>query len=318
MSWISILDACDIKQAMAGWGTDEDTLSNILSARTQEQVTLAKQSYADLYDEDTSTTLEDDIKAETSGDYSSFMLYLMRDPAECNAVAFRRAIKGFGTNDDLLLLLCCSLDARELADAKRAYARLYGRVLLRDVRSDTSGDYRATLTQILRCQRTTKTTLSRAEARRYAEMLWAAGEGLALGTDEATFIDVFTTLSPAQLRQVEAHYNNLDSDEFPDGVEVDGDLGETLEALSQFFGAEIEESESRLVNAIKSEMSFNLKKARLLLLRDADEVKARMLMKAFKGFGTDEELVSYAIGGSTKAQIEDVSTIYEELWQVFG
>ena len=314
LSWISILDACDIKQAMAGWGTDEDTLSNIMSARTQEQVTLAKQSYGDLYDEDTSTTLEDDIKAETSGDYSSFMLYLMRDPAECNAVAFRRAIKGFGTNDDLLLLLCCSLDAREIADAKRAYARLYGRVLLNDVRSDTSGDYRATLTQILRCQRTTKTTLSCAEARRYADMLWAAGEGLALGTDEATFIDVFTTLSPAQLRQVEIQYNNLDGEEFPAGTDVDGDLGEALEALSQIFGSEVEESESRLVNAIKSEMSFNLKKALLLLLRDADEVKARMLMKAFKGFGTDEELVSYAIGGSTKAQIEDVSDKYEELF----
>ena len=299
LSWISILDACDIKQAMACWGTDEDTLSNIMSARTQEQVTLAKQSYSELYDEDTSTTLEDDIKAETSGDYSSFMLYLMRDPAECNAVAFRRAIKGFGTNDDLLLLLCCSLSAREIADAKRAYARLYGRVLLNDVRSDTSGDYRAVLTQILRCQRTTKTTLSRAEARRYAEMLWAAGEGLAFGTDEATFIDVFTTLSPAQLRQVETQYNYLDGDEFPDGVEVDGDLGEALEALSQFFGSEIEESESRLVNAIKGEMSFNLKKALLLLLRDEDEVKARMLMKAFKGFGTritKEDHLREAIG----------------------
>ena len=145
-------------------------------------------------------------------------------------------------------------------------------------------------------------------------MLWAAGEGLALGTDEATFIDVFTTLSPAQLRQVEIQYNNLDGEEFPAGTDVDGDLGEALEALSQIFGSEVEESESRLVNAIKSEMSFNLKKALLLLLRDADEVKARMLMKAFKGFGTDEELVSYAIGGSTKAQIEDVSDKYEELF----
>ena len=314
LSWIASNDACDIKQAMAGWGTDEDTLSNILSSRTQEQVTLASQAYSDLYDDDAETSLIDDIKAETSGDYSSFMTYLVREPDECNAVAFRRAVKGFGTNDDLLLLVCCSLDAREVADAKRAYSRLYGRVLLCDVRSDPSGDYKQTLTQILQCQRSSNPTLTEEEAVRYAEMLWAAGEGQSLGTDEATFIDVFTTLSPGQLRQVEIEYNNLDGEVFPDGVEIDGDIGETVAALALIFGAEVEESESRLVKAIKNEMSFNLQKALLLLLRDADEVKARMLMKAFKGFGTDEELVSYAIGGSTKAQVEDVSDKYFELF----
>ena len=76
LSWIALLDAYDIKEAMAGWGTDEDTLSNIFSCRTQEQVSLANFCYSDLYAD---ADMIDDISAETSGDYAKLMMYLIRD-----------------------------------------------------------------------------------------------------------------------------------------------------------------------------------------------------------------------------------------------
>ena len=101
LSWIALLDAHDVKEAMEGWGTDEDALSNILSSRTQEQVSLTNFQYAELYD---GADLVVDINSETSGDYATFMNYLIRNQDECDAIAFHRAIKGFGTNDDLLLL----------------------------------------------------------------------------------------------------------------------------------------------------------------------------------------------------------------------
>ena len=93
LSWIALFDAYDMKEAMAGWGTDEDTLSNILSCRTQEQISLANFCYAEMYD---GQDLAEAIKDETSGDYATFMNYLIRDKDQCDAVAFRRAIKGFG------------------------------------------------------------------------------------------------------------------------------------------------------------------------------------------------------------------------------
>ena len=234
-----------------------------------------------------------------------------------SAVAFRRAIKGFGTNDDLLVLLCCGLTVRELADAKRAYANLYGRVLALDVASDISGDYRKTLKQLLRCQRSTKETLSKAEATHYAETLYVAGEGLSLGTDENTFIDIFTSLSPAQLRLVSEEYEALDAD--PVAYPLGGpDAGGVLEegiissVLPQVFGEEYEEC--RLTKVIKSEMSCNLQTCLMLLMCDHDEVVARMLQKAFKGWGTDEELVCYAIGCNAKDKIEAISDTYEDIY----
>ena len=317
LSWIALLDAADMKEAMQGWGTDEDTLSNILSCRTQEQISLANFCYADMYD---GQDLGKAINEETTGDYATFMNYLIRDKDQCDAVAFRRAIKGFGTNDDLVVLLCCSLDARQLADAKRAYAELYGRVLALDVASDTSGDYRATLTQLIRCQRSSKTTLSVAEAVNYAEMLWAAGEGIDFGTDEAVFIDIFTSFSPLQLREIEKQYEMLDSEDFPLDEDLEVNVcteamnAENMEELLQLLGESFEGNKSRLVKAIISETSFNLQKCLLMLLRDQTEVIARMLNKAFKGFGTDEELVAYAIGSSSKEYIGEISDSYDDLF----
>ena len=313
LSWIAYLDAADIKEAMAGWGTDEDTLSNILSCRTQEQVTLANWAYSQMYDAD----LAEDIQGETSGDYASFMNYLIREKDQSDAVAFRRSLKGFGTNDDLLVLLCCSLDARQLASAQKAYAQLYGRVLVKDVESDTSGDYRKTLKQLLRCQRSDKTTLSRAQTTNHAEDLWAAGEGFEDGTDEETFIDIFTSCSPSQLRQIEKQYEALDQTKFPvdealDAIEPNE---ENDQELARMLGEQqFADGKSRLVRAIMSETSFNLQKCLLMLLKDKDEVVVRMLNKAFSGFGTDEELVSYAIGSSSKEHIEAIADLYEDIY----
>ena len=39
-----------------------------------------------------------------------------------------------------------------------------------------------------------------------------------------------------------------------------------------------------------------------------------MLNKAFSGFGTDEELVSYAIGSSSKEHIEAIADLYEDIY----
>ena len=189
-----------------------------------------------------------------------------------------------------------------------------------DVASDTSGDYRTTLTQLLRCQRSCKTTLSVKEAANYAEMLWAAGEGITFGTDEAVFIDIFTSFSPSQLRQIEQQYEILSSDDFPidEDLEANVDVklsdAESMGELLQMLGEKFLDTKSRLVKAIISETSFNLQKCLLMLLLDETEVVARMLDKAFKGFGTDEELVAYAIGSSSKDEIEEISSSYDELF----
>ncbi|XP_069505858.1 annexin A9 [Ambystoma mexicanum] len=71
-------DARELKGAMKGIGTDEDRLTEILATRTNQQL----QEIRTIYKEDFKSTLENDIAAETSGDFKDLLLALLKGTRE--------------------------------------------------------------------------------------------------------------------------------------------------------------------------------------------------------------------------------------------
>ncbi|XP_007545214.2 annexin A1-like, partial [Poecilia formosa] len=67
-------DAQQLKLAMKGLGTDEDTLIEILASRTNRQVLDIKKAYKEDYKKD----LEEDIRSDTSGDFRAALLALCK------------------------------------------------------------------------------------------------------------------------------------------------------------------------------------------------------------------------------------------------
>ncbi|KAM3611183.1 uncharacterized protein V6R79_014597 [Siganus canaliculatus] len=67
-------DAQQLKLAMKGLGTDEDTLVEILASRNNRQILDIKKAYKEEYKKD----LEDDIKSDTSGDFRTALLELCK------------------------------------------------------------------------------------------------------------------------------------------------------------------------------------------------------------------------------------------------
>ncbi|XP_054906694.1 annexin A1a [Poeciliopsis prolifica] len=67
-------DAQQLKLAMKGLGTDEDTLIEILASRTNRQVLDMKKAYKEDYKKD----LEEDIRSDTSGDFRTALLTLCK------------------------------------------------------------------------------------------------------------------------------------------------------------------------------------------------------------------------------------------------
>ncbi|XP_005804414.1 annexin A1 [Xiphophorus maculatus] len=67
-------DAQQLKLAMKGLGTDEDTLIEILASRTNRQVLDIKKAYKEDYKKD----LEEDIRSDTSGDFRTALLALCK------------------------------------------------------------------------------------------------------------------------------------------------------------------------------------------------------------------------------------------------
>ncbi|XP_072289623.1 annexin A1a [Eucyclogobius newberryi] len=67
-------DAEQLKLAMKGLGTDEDTLIEIMASRTNIEILEMKAAYKTEYKKD----LEDDIKSDTSGDFRKALLELCK------------------------------------------------------------------------------------------------------------------------------------------------------------------------------------------------------------------------------------------------
>ncbi|XP_074286477.1 annexin D3 [Silene latifolia] len=62
-----------IRKSILGLGTDEDSLSRAIVTRAEVDMAKVKIEYVQLY----KTSVEDDVKGDTSGDYESFLLTLL-------------------------------------------------------------------------------------------------------------------------------------------------------------------------------------------------------------------------------------------------
>uniref|UniRef100_H2S105 Annexin n=1 Tax=Takifugu rubripes TaxID=31033 RepID=H2S105_TAKRU len=67
-------DAQQLKLAMKGIGTDEDTLIEILASRNNRELLDIKKAYKEDYKKD----LEDDVRSDTSGDFRAVLLEILK------------------------------------------------------------------------------------------------------------------------------------------------------------------------------------------------------------------------------------------------
>ena len=59
-----------------------------------------------------------------------------------------KAIKGWGTNDNLLIRVLVTRDEIDMPQIKQYYKQLYGKDMLADIKSDCSGDYQKLLIEL--------------------------------------------------------------------------------------------------------------------------------------------------------------------------
>jgi Annexin len=205
--------AARIHDAMEGVGTDDSRVIRILTSvpRSNRELRNVTYGYQDHYrlglkdeiiKEISMPDLQDlkiaymkkygrplavDISKELSHNYKKLALELLKDPAESTADQLHEAMDGKGTNDDMLIEILSSRSNRLLQEASVVYQNKYGRDLITEIESETSGDYR----KFLVC-------LTRPTTDQLAHTLEDAYGGL--GTDNERVIGVFSDRSRWELR----------------------------------------------------------------------------------------------------------------------
>jgi annexin A7/11 len=129
------------------WGTDESVFIKIFTQRSPFELACIEKHYH----QKTGKFLNKVIENEFSGDVKRLLLtiiHAMINPPNYFATLVNKAVKGWGTNDNLLIRVLVTRDEIDMPEIKKEYQKLYGKDMLQDIKDDTSGDYKKLLVEL--------------------------------------------------------------------------------------------------------------------------------------------------------------------------
>jgi len=256
-----------LRKAMEGWGTDEAGLINVIANLAPKEIRLVTEAYAKVI----KRNLVEDIKSETGGHFEDALLAMLTPVIEYDATLLYKAMKGLGTNEQIVIEVICTRYPAEIKALADEYKRIYAHDLEEDLSGELSGDFKKVILHRL------KATEEKGDINSDVEHLYKAGQGK-IGTDEAVFINIIAHRSKEYLAQLNTAYANKH--------------GKSLSAV------------------IDSEMSGNLKKSLIAIVTPPAEYFADRLYHAMKGAGTDDAALIRIIASQRFRTLRDMCAIY--------
>ncbi|KAL2545823.1 Annexin D5 [Forsythia ovata] len=274
-------DAVQLYKAFKGFGCDTATVINILAHRDATQRALIEQEYRAMYSEE----LKKRLASELSGDVKRAVLLWMPDPASRDATTVRNALSGDVIDIKAATEVLCSRTPSQIQQLKQIYHAWFHTYLEHDIEYQASGDHKKLLLAYISVMRYEGPEVDRIMTEADAKSLYKAGEKK-LGTDEKTFIRIFSERSRPQLAAISSAYHSM-------------------------YG-------SSLKKAVKSETSGHFEFALLTILRCAEnpgKYFAKVLHNAMKGIGTDDSTLTRVIVTRAEIDTQYIKAEYEKKYR---
>ena len=186
-------DADELRAAIKGAGTNEDTLIEIFASRPPHILAAVRARYQEKYKRD----LEADIKSETHGTLEHLLVSLL----QCK----------MGTDESVFNKYFCSLSPAELACVAQEYHKLTGHTILQAIDKEFSGDSKKAFRTIVYA------TLSPSEY--FATRVNDAIKGW--GTKDHLLIRILITRDEIDMPQIKQYYKQLYGKDMVQAVKSD-------------------------------------------------------------------------------------------------
>jgi hypothetical protein len=212
-------DCYQLRKAMKGLGTNEDTLIEILATRSNERINRIKQRYNEMYSRD----LVKDIDSDTSGFFREILKKLLEanrpnnpypDEQECSRNAkelYDASVQKRGKEQLTYLYILTQKSREELAMISKIYYKWYSKTLFQEIESLFSGDARRVLKAIVYA------LLSPSEY--FAYRIHKAIKGL--GTNDTILIRVLVSRDEIDINRIKRYYKQLYQKELYEAVKED-------------------------------------------------------------------------------------------------
>ncbi|XP_053574656.1 annexin A6 isoform X2 [Bombina bombina] len=272
-------DAEAIYKAMKGWGSDKETILDLITSRSNHQRIQIIQAYKSLYGKD----LIDNLKYELTGKFERLIVGLMRPPAYFDAKEIKDALDGVGTDEKCLIEILASRNNQQIHALVEAYKDAYNRDLETDVIKDTSGHFKKMLVVLLQGTREDDDVVSEDLVAQDAQDLLEAGEQK-WGTDEAQFIYILGSRSREHLRLVFDEYQKIAGKSIEDSIkgELSGDFVDLMLAVVKCIRSTKDYFAKRLYNSMKGMGTADNTLIRIMVSRS--EIDMMDIREAFRTY----------------------------------
>ncbi|XP_030834955.1 annexin A5 isoform X1 [Strongylocentrotus purpuratus] len=271
-------DASVLRKAMKGMGTDEKAIINLLATRSNAQRQTIKLQFKTMYGKD----LIHDLKSELSGKLEDLILAMFVPGPQYDAYAINKAIKGLGTDEEILIEILCTRTNKEIHEINEEYKKQFRTTMEKDCIGDTSGHFKRLLVSMCQGNRDESSTVDMAKAQAEANALYQAGEKK-WGTDESEFNRILATRNFAQLRATFKEYTRI----------AQRDL---LNSIEREFSGNIKNGLKTIVQCTQSRPSYFADRA----------------YRAMKGAGTDDDTLIRVIVTRSEIDLVEIKKAFLE------
>jgi hypothetical protein len=197
-------DTTELRKAMEGMGTDEDSVSEIIGSRSNYRLNEIKNLYKLKYNED----LEKRIQSETSGDYRALLISLLQCKRENNQQVDTNQVNNdvndlykagegkWGTDEEVFNRIFVLRSSIHLREVNAQYHKQRGKNLLEVVESEFSGDIKNLLKTVLHSH------INPADY--FAHRIYKACKGM--GTNDTVLIRSLVVMDEVYLAEIRKIY----------------------------------------------------------------------------------------------------------------